>query len=85
MIVVSGVFFILFLRGIQRISGVTLDKLSPFPNKIETLKLSLWISISEGFSILVLLLDKSEFGIEPDLSTVFMCNLFEQTLIYLLI
>ena len=71
MIEVSGVFFLLFLRVIQRVSGVTLDKLSPCPDKTETLKLSLWISISGGGSILVFLLDKLVLGIFLDLSTLF--------------
>ena len=66
----SGVFFLLFLRGIQRISGVTLDEIYPCPGKTETLKLSLWISISKGFSILVLLLDKIFLITDLDLSTV---------------
>ena len=39
--------------------------------KTETLKLSLQTSISEGFSILVLLLDKSVLEIDIDLFTVF--------------
>ena len=38
---VSGVFFILFLRVIQIVSCVTLDKRSPCAEKTETLKLSL--------------------------------------------
>ena len=59
------------LSGIQRISGVTLDKISPCPDKTETLKLSLWISISEGFSILALLLDKLVLGKDLDLYTMF--------------
>ena len=67
----SGVFFLLFLWGIRRLSSVALAKLSHCPDKIETLKLSLWISIYEGFSILVLLLDKLVLGIDPDLSPVF--------------
>ena len=49
MIEMSVVLFILFLRGIQRKFGVTLDKILHFPDKSETLKLSLEISISEGF------------------------------------
>ena len=49
MIKVSGVSFILFFKGIQRVSGVTIDKLFPCTDKTETLKLSLWISIYEGF------------------------------------
>ena len=71
MIEMPGIFFIVFLRGIKRISDDTLDKLSPCPGKTETLKLSLWISISEGFSILLLLLDELFLGIDLDLSTVF--------------
>ena len=71
MIKVSGFFFPLFLRGLQRVSGFTLDEISPCPGKTETLKLSLWISISEGFSILVLLLDKLGLGIYLDSFTVF--------------
>ena len=71
MIEVSEVFFILFLQGICCWSGVTLDKLSPCPDKTETLKLSLQISIYLGFSILVLLLDKKVLEIDPDLATVF--------------
>ena len=49
---VSGVLFILLLRGILRVSGVTID---PCPDKTETLKLSLQIIIYEGFYIMVLL------------------------------
>ena len=71
MIKVSGVFFTLLLRGIRCWSGVTLDKLYLFPDKTETLKLSLQISISEGFSILVLLLDKTVIEIDLYLATVF--------------
>ena len=71
MIEVSEVFFLLFLQAIRRVSGVTLDKFSPCPDRTERIKLSLWISISEGFSILVLLLDKLVLGIVLDLSTVF--------------
>ena len=37
---VYGVFFMLFLRGIKILSGVTLAKVSPCPEKTETLKLS---------------------------------------------
>ena len=54
MIEVSGFLFLLFLRGIQRVSGVTPDKIYPCTYKSETLKLSLGISISEAFYILVL-------------------------------
>ena len=49
MIEVSDVFFLLFLQGIRCLSGVTLDKIFPRPDKTETLKLSLQISISVGF------------------------------------
>ena len=85
MIEESGVFFLLFLRLIRKIYGDTLDKLSLFPDKKEKLKLYLWISISEGFSILVILLDKVVLGIDLDLSNVFLCQLFEYNFIYLLI
>ena len=71
MIGVFRVFFLLFLRGIQRISGVTLYKLSPYIDQTEALKLSLFVCISEGFSILVLLLDKLVLGIYLDLFNVF--------------
>ena len=71
MIEVSEVFFLLFLQGIQKISGVTLDKLSLCLDKIETIKLSLQISISEGFYSPLLLLNKSVLGIDLDLFTVF--------------
>ena len=53
----SRVFLILFLQVIRRLSGVSLDKLYPCPDKLETLKLYFWICISEDFSILVLLLE----------------------------
>ena len=71
MIEVSGSFFLLLLLVILIISGDTLYKLSPCPDKTEALKLSLWISISEGLSIPVLLLDKLVLGIDLRLSTVF--------------
>ena len=76
MIKVSGVLFLLFLRGIWRISGDTLDKLSLCAEKTETLKLSLWISIYEEFYILILLWDKLLLGIDFDLSTVFSVSVF---------
>ena len=71
MIEVSEVFFFLFLWCIQIVSIVTLDKPSPCPDKIETLKFSLKMSISEGSSILLLLLDKLVLGIDLNLFTVF--------------
>ena len=71
MIEVSEVFFILFLRGIRRVYGVTLDKLSPCPDKTEKLIFSLQKSISESFSIMVLLLDKLVLGIYLNLFTMF--------------
>ena len=58
MIEVSGVFFLLFLRVIRCLSGVTLDTLSPCPDIPEILGLYFIISISLSFYILVLLLDK---------------------------
>ena len=42
-------FFFLLLRGIKILSGVAFVKISPCQDKTETLKLSLWISISEVF------------------------------------
>ena len=71
MIEVSVVFFLLFLRGIHCWYGVTLDKISPCKDKTERLKLYLQTSISEVFSILVLLLDKLILGIYLDLSNMF--------------
>ena len=71
MIEASEFFFLLFLRRIFFWSGVTLDKLSPCTEKTETLKLSLKISISEGFYILVILLDKIVLEIDLDLFNVF--------------
>ena len=63
----SGRFFLSFLRGIWISSVVQIAKLSSCLDKIETLKLSLWIFISEDFSILVLLLDKLFIGVDLDL------------------
>ena len=40
MIEVSGILFILFLRWIQIVSGVSLDKISPCPDKLEHLNCS---------------------------------------------
>ena len=71
MIKVSEVFLPLFLRGIQRLSGVTLDKLSPCPDKTETHNFSFQTYIYEGFFILGILLDKLVLGIDLDLLTVF--------------
>ena len=67
----SEVLFLLFLRGMCCWSGVTLDKLSLCPEKIEELKLSSQISISEVFPILVLLLDEPVLEIDLDLVTLF--------------
>ena len=55
MIEMYGFFFLLFLPLIQRVSIFSLNKLSPFPDKTETLKLYFQICISEGFSILFVL------------------------------
>ena len=63
---VSEVFFLLFLRRIRCWSGATLDKFNICPDRKETPKLSLQISIYEGFSILVLLLDKLVLEIDLD-------------------
>ena len=71
MIKMSEVLFLLFLQGIRCLYGVTLDKLSPCPYKTETLNLFLKISISEGFSIPVLLLDKLFIEIDLYFFTVF--------------
>ena len=54
MIKVSRVFFLFFLIVIWCWSEVTLDTISICPDKTEILKSLLLISISEGFSILVL-------------------------------
>ena len=51
---VSEVFFLLLFRGIRCWYQVTLNTLSPCPDKTEIPKSSLLISISDGFSILVL-------------------------------
>ena len=67
----SEFFFLIFLRGIQRVSVVSLYKISPCIDKTEILKLSLWICISEDFSIPVLLSEIFDTGIDLDLSTVF--------------
>ena len=58
LIEVSEVFFILFLRGICCLSGVTLDTLSPCTYIPERLELYFITSISLGFSILAILSDK---------------------------
>ena len=73
---VSGVFFFLFFRWIQRISGVKPAKSSPYKEKSEKYLLSLRISISMGFSIPVLVLDKLVTGIYLDLSTVLTVSVF---------
>ena len=70
MIEVSGIIFLLFLQGIQSISGVIPFKSSPYKDKSERSLLSPTISISVEFSILVLILDKLVPGIDLDLSNV---------------
>ena len=65
----SEVFFLLLLQGICCLYSVTLDKLYPCPVILEILDLSFLISISLGFSILVLLSDKLVDEIELDLFT----------------
>ena len=54
---------------IRCLSCVTLDKLSPYPDKTEIPKLSLQTYISEGFTILVLLLDNLVLEIDLDIFT----------------
>ena len=64
----SGVFKL--SRVIRRISGVIPAKLSPCTEKSERYLLSLKISISVGFYIILLLTDELVFGIDLDLSIV---------------
>ena len=78
MIKLYEVFSILFLRGICCWSSFILDKLYPYLDKTEILELSLQISFSVGFSILLLL-----FYLLCLLY--FLCQSFEQTFIYLMI
>ena len=76
----TEVFFLLFLRGIRCVSGVTLDKFSTCPDKPETLQLYSQTCIYVCLSIPVLLLDKLVLEIHLDLATmftVFMCQFFE--------
>ena len=54
---VSEFLFIIFLRGLRCLSGVTLDKISPCLNIPKSLELSLLTSLFWGFSILVLFSD----------------------------
>ena len=65
----SEVFFLLFLRGIRRLSGVTPDTLAPCLDIRERLKLSSIIPIYLDFSILVILSDKMADEIDLDLFT----------------
>ena len=67
----SEVFFLLFLRGICCLSGVTLDTLYPCTYIPERLGLSFLISIYLGFSILVLFWYKLADEIDLDLFTAF--------------
>ena len=71
LIEVSEVLFLLLLRGIRCSAGVTLDTLYTCPDIPERLELYFLISISLGFSILVLLSDKMSDEIDLDLSTDF--------------
>ena len=61
-------FFLLFLHGIRRISGVVPAKSSHYPDKSERSVLSFIISISVSFSIMVILLDKLFLWVYLDLS-----------------
>ena len=67
----SEASFILLLQGIRYWYDVNLNKISLCPDKTETLQSSMKISISECFSVLVLLLDKLVLEIDLDLFTVF--------------
>ena len=71
LIEVSKFFFLLFLRRIRCLSGVTHDKISPCPDIPERLEFFLLISISLGFSILVLFSYKLSDEIDLDLFTAF--------------
>ena len=64
----SGVLSLLFLQGIRILSGVILARSYLCPDKIEKIPLSLKVSISVGFYILLLLLDKLVLGVDLDLS-----------------
>ena len=83
MIKVSGVFIILFWRGIQRISGVIPAKSSSCIEKQERYLLSLTISISVSFYILVLILDKFVPGTYLYLSTVLTVSLLDVSTVLL--
>ena len=61
-------FFFKFLQGIKRFSIFILSKSSPCPDKREKISLSFRISISVGFSILVILLDYLVLRVDLDLS-----------------
>ena len=67
----SKVLFILFLQGIRCLSGDSIDTLASCLDIPEILGLSLLISISLGFSILVLLSEKLADEIDLDLFSVF--------------
>ena len=71
MIELYEVLFLLLLRVIRCLSGVTLDTLYPRPDIPEILELSFLISIFLGFSVLVLLSDKMAHEIDLYLFTNF--------------
>ena len=72
----SGVLFILFLQVILCWYGVTLAKLSPCLDKLETSSFSIQIFVSEGFSMWKLLLDKLVPGVDLDLYIVLTVSVF---------
>ena len=74
------VFFLLLLQVIRCWSGVTVDKFYPCPDKTEIPKSSLLISISEGFSVLVLFSDK--LGIEIDSHLFTLLTVFSASVIW---
>ena len=80
-----GVLFLLFFRGIRITSSDTLDRLSLCPDKTETLKFSVWVSIS-GVFLFCYFYQINQF-LEYTLvyQMCFLCQLFEWILIYPLI
>ena len=64
MIKVSGFFFFYSCKEYEEYLVFHFINLSTLPEKIETRKLSLWICISEGFSILLHLLEQFDLVID---------------------
>ena len=80
---ISWSFFPLFLLGIRCLSVFTIDKLFPCPDIPERLELSFLISLSLGFSILVLLSDKLADKIDLYLFTDFTVSSISVLWVYL--